>query len=105
MKQIFYFVLAASFAFSSAAQIHPLEQLINAAGQGPNATGWADLIKKTFSGKGGTAVWGQDYLFITESPVPTSISIDQQSPVAMLQIPGSDYWMRLEKMRVGVTHA
>jgi enterochelin esterase family protein len=105
MKQIFYMVLAASFAFSSAAQIHPLEQLISAARQGPNATGLADLIKKTFSGKGGTAVWGQDYLFVTESPVPASISIDQQSPVAMLQIPGSDYWMRLEKMRVGVTHA
>lgn len=105
MKKIFYIVLAASFAFGSAAQIHPLEQLINAARQGPNATGLADLIKKTFSGKGGTAVWGQDYLFVTQSAVPASISIDQQSPVSMLQIPGSDYWIRLEKMRVGVTHA
>jgi enterochelin esterase-like enzyme len=96
-------------------QTHPLEQLINAARQGPAAPGLADLVAKTLSPHGGVAVWGQDYLFVSDltvgpknEPVSVSsagVSIDMQPPLAMENVPGSTLWMRLVKMRVGVTHA
>jgi enterochelin esterase family protein len=53
---------------------------------------------------GGTAVWGEDYLFVTDIKSP-SISIDMQVPLLMFPIPNSALSMRLVKMRVGVTHA
>ena len=97
------------------AQVHPLQQLIEVARQGPGVPGLADLIGKTLSPHGGTAVWGQDYLFVsnlapdaTSAPVHASmaaVSIDGQPPVPMVKINGSGLWMRLVKMRVGVTHA
>lgn len=88
-----------------AAQVHPLAQLIESARQGPSTPGLAELITKTLSAKGGTAVWGQDYLFVTPSATPASVSIDGQAPLPMSQVGASGLWMRLEKMRVGVTHA
>lgn len=95
------------FAMASAgnAQVHPLAQLIEAARGGSSSPGLEDLITKTVGAKGGTAVWGQDYLFVAPSPSPTTISIDAQPPLPMLQVGHSNLWMRLEKMRVGVTHA
>lgn len=95
------------FAIASAgnAQVHPLSQLIEAARGGPSSPGLEDLVTKTLGGKGGTAVWGQDYLFVAPSSSPASISIDAQPPLPMLQVGHSNLWMRLEKMRVGVTHA
>lgn len=87
------------------AQVHPLAELITAARSGPATAGLGDLITKTLSAKGGVAVWGQDYLFVTPSASPASLSIDGQPPLAMSQVTGSNLWMRLEKMRVGVTHA
>jgi len=105
MKQILHLAFVAAVALSMRAQVHPLEQLIQSARRGPATPGLPELIKQTLSVHGGTAVWGQDYLFVAESGVPASISIDQQPPVAMERVEGSDFWMRLEKMRVGVTHA
>ena len=87
------------------AQVHPLAELITAARTGPATAGLGDLITKTLSAKGGVAVWGQDYLFVTPSASPASLSIDGQPPLSMSQVTGSNLWMRLEKMRVGVTHA
>ena len=87
------------------AQTHPLEQLIDAARRGPSAPGLADLVTKTLTPRGGTAVWGQDYLFVTESKDPASISIDHLPALPMAQIGSSSLWMRLEKMRTGVTHS
>ncbi len=97
------------------AQTHPLERLIDTARQGPAAPGLADLVVKTLSPHGGTAVWGQDFLFVSDlsvgpknEPVSVSsaaVSIDMQPPLVMQKIAGSNLWMRLEKMRVGVTHA
>ena len=92
----------ASFAF---AQTHPLAQLIEAARQGPSKPGLADSITKTLTAKGGTAVWGADYLFVTPSTSPATVSIDLQPAVPMTQVGTSNLWMRLVKMRVGVTHA
>lgn len=91
-----------TFAF---AQEHPLAQLIAAARQGPATPGLQELVTKALSAKGGVAVWGQDYLFVTPSAAPASVSIDAQPALSMAQITGSNLWMRLVKMRVGVTHA
>ncbi len=115
MKRIAFAILCTAVPECLRAQVHPLQQLIEIARQGPAAPGFADLIGKTLSPHGGTAVWGQDYLFATNlSPDATSapmqasaaaVSIDGQPPVPMAKINGSGLWMRLVKMRVGVTHA
>lgn len=97
------------------AQTHPLEALIDSARQGPAALGLSDAVVKTLGAHGGVAVWGADYLFVTDltpaanaapnNALQAGVSIDQQPPVPMLKIEGSNFWMRLMKMRVGVTHA
>jgi len=87
------------------AQTSPLEELIALARQGPAAPGLAEGIAKTLSARGGTAIWGQDYLFISSSPAPVTLSIDSQPAVPMTAIPGSSFWMLLTKMRTGVTHS
>jgi enterochelin esterase family protein len=99
----FAILLAASSAVL--AQPYPLEELIAAARQGPAAPGLKDRITKTLSARGGATVWGQDYLFVTDSPAPVTISLDGQPAAAMAQIEGSTLWMLLTKMRTGVTHS
>jgi enterochelin esterase-like enzyme len=96
-----WFALAAT----APAQTHPLAHLIESARLGPSTPGLNDLITKTLTPKGGVAVWGQDYLFVTPSSSPATISIDQQPPLPMHQVGNSNFWMRIQKMRVGVTHA
>ena len=102
MKTIASFLLASAAFY---AQTPPLEELIETARQGGAAPGLKDQITSTLSPRGGTAVWGQDFLFVADSPQPVSISIDQQSAAAMTQIEGSTLWMLLKKMRTGVTHS
>ena len=65
----------------------------------------AQQITTVLTAKGGTAVWGGDYLFVTPSTSPATISIDLQPALPMTQVNGSNLWIRLVKMRVGVTHA
>jgi enterochelin esterase-like enzyme len=89
--------------------------LIETARQGPAAAGLASQIAQTLSAHGGVAVWGGDYLFVSDltvapknaavSAASAGVSIDQQPPLAMEKVPGTAFWMRLVKMRVGVTHA
>ena len=55
-------------------------------------------------GRDGAAVWGQDFLFVVESPTSAQVSIDHQSPLAMKQVPNSSYWYRLQTLRLGTTH-
>ena len=50
------------------------------------------------------AVWGQDFLFSVASDEPATISIDRQTPVAMTRVPGTNYWFRVETLRIGATH-
>jgi enterochelin esterase family protein len=105
----------AALAQNQPSQEHPLQRLIERARNGPETPGLSDLVSKTLSSHGGVAVWGQDYLFVTDLATPPSntsspasaagVSIDQQPPLAMTKIAGSNFWMRLVKMRVGVTHA
>jgi len=102
MKTIASFLLASAAFY---AQTPPLEELIETARHGGAAPGLKDQITSTLSPRGGTAVWGQDFLFVADSPQPVSISIDQQSAAAMTQIEGSTLWMLLKKMRTGVTHS
>jgi enterochelin esterase-like enzyme len=87
------------------AQTSPLAELIALARQGPAAPGLPDRITKTLSARGGTAIWGQDYLFVSSSPTPVTISIDNQPQVPMAAVEGSTFWMLLTKMRTGVTHS
>jgi len=92
-----------------------VQQLVEAARGGTDPSELASLVTKTLGPHGGTAVWGEDYLFVsdlTASPTATPVSaseagvaIDGQPPLAMTKITGSNLWMRLVKMRVGVTHA
>jgi enterochelin esterase family protein len=105
MKRLTYLALSLAFVCAASAQEHPLAQLIDAARQGPETSGLAELITNTLTPKGNTAVWGQDYLFVVESATPASVSIDQQAPVPMAKVGSSNLWMKLQKMRVGVTHA
>lgn len=109
------FTLTAATA-APAREIHPLEQLITSARQGPASRGLAEMITTTLSPHGGVAVWGQEYLFATDLPFGTpnstpvaaaeaAVSIDGQPALPMEKIPGSPFWMRLALMRVGVTHA
>jgi enterochelin esterase-like enzyme len=100
--KIYTLLLLAAPAF---AQTSPLEELIALARHGPGATGLQELINKTLSPRGGTAIWGQDYLFVSSSPSPVSISIDNQPAVPMAGIEGSSFWILLTKMRTGVTHS
>ena len=102
MRRLLLFLVAAAACF---AQTSPLEELIDAARGGPSAPGLKDRITSTLSARGGTAVWGQDYLFVADSPAPVTISIDQQPAGPMSQIPGTNFWMLLTKMRTGVTHS
>lgn len=84
---------------------HPLEELIDLARRGPDAPGLAGTITKTLGPRGGTAVWGQDYLFVTAADAPARISLNHAAPAAMRRIPNTDLWMHFVKMRTGVTHA
>ena len=97
--------LCLALGTTSYSQDHLLAQLIALARQGPSAPGLPELITKTLSAKGGVAVWGQDYLFVTPSSAPASVSIDMQPPLPMSRAGNSNLWMRLVLMRVGVTHA
>lgn len=102
-------------AFVSAQQQHPLEQLVQAARRGPNTPGLPDLVTTTLGPHGGVAVWGQDFLFVTDlttgpkfQPVTAtsaSVSVDFQPQLPMVKIVGSNFWMRDVFMRTGVTHA
>ena len=95
-------LLASSALF---AQTAPWDELITVARKGPATPGLKDLIVKDLALHGGNAVWGQDYIFVAESPSPATISVDGEPAVAMSAVPGSQFWMRLVKMRTGVTHS
>src|SRR3954469_8878833 len=90
MKPTTFAVLWLAIASTVHAQVHPLSQLIEAARAGPSSPGLEDLITKILTAKGGTAVWGQDYLFVTPSSSPATISIDSQPPLPMVQVGGAE---------------
>jgi enterochelin esterase-like enzyme len=97
--------LLLTLTLAASAQPQPLEALISLARQGPAAPGLAAAITKTLSERGGTAVWGQDYLFAVSSETPVHIALNHAASVPMERIPGSNLWIYFVKMRTGVTHA
>jgi len=87
------------------AQLHPLQELIEAART--NSPKLRELIAAGLpglKGRDGVAVWGQEFLFAVESASEATVSIDKQPPIAMTRVPGSNYWYRLMVLRLGTTH-
>jgi enterochelin esterase family protein len=84
-------------------ETNPIQELVEAARLGPGSSTFQDVLKRELP-KGGVQVWGQDFLFAGASDQPVTISIDEQPPVAMAQVPGTNLWFSLIKMRTGVTH-
>ena len=56
------------------------------------------------AGRDGVAVWGQEFVFAVESPNPASVSIDNEPPIPMKQVPGTNYWYLWKMLRLGTTH-
>lgn len=93
-------------AWSLSAQPHPLEQLVTAARL--NSPELKDLIAKrapNLKTAGAVWVWGQDFLFASESDGAASVSIDGQPAAALPKLAGSNIGARVVKMRTGVTHS
>jgi enterochelin esterase family protein len=99
------FALCFALGMVLTAQIHPLAQLIETARQGPSTSGLEDQITRILGPKGGATVWGEDYLFVTPSSSEATISIDGQPALSTSRVGNSQFWMRMVKMHVGVTHA
>jgi enterochelin esterase family protein len=49
-------------------------------------------------------VSGDRFLFAVSSDEPTTIAIDDAAPVAMTQVPGTEYWFHFARLRLGTTH-
>ena len=93
------------FGLSTYAQVHPLQELIDAART--NSPKLKELIEKgmpLLHGRDGVAVWGQDFLFAVEAEKPASVSIDHQPRIDLKPIAGSKYWYKLLTLRLGTTH-
>jgi enterochelin esterase-like enzyme len=87
------------------AQPHVLQQVVDAARS--NSPGLKDLIASglpALEGRDGVVVWGQDFLFAVQSDAAASVSIDNQPPIPMTNIPGTKLWFRLMTLRLGTTH-
>ncbi len=98
-------ILALLWTATVYAQMHPLQELIEAARA--NSPKLKDLLAAglpLLQGRDGAAVWGQEFLFAVQSEKPASVSIDKQPPVAMTNIPGTAYWYKLMTLRLGTTH-
>src|ERR1039457_2658941 len=98
-------ILALLWASALCAQMHPLQELIEAARA--HSPRLKELIAgglPLLQGRDGAAVWGQEFLFAVESEKPAFHSVDKQPPVPMTGIPGSKYWYRLMTLRLGTTH-
>jgi enterochelin esterase-like enzyme len=98
-------LLTVMAAGAACAQMHPLQELIEAART--HSPRLKDLLAgglPLLQGRDGAAVWGQEFLFALESEKPASVSIDKQPPVALTNIPGTKYWYRLMTLRLGTTH-
>lgn len=88
------------------AQMHPLQELIEAARVHDQARLKTLLASGLpgLKGRDGAAVWGQDFLFAVESAAPASVAIDHQPAVAMRRVEGTNYWYKLSTLRLGTTH-
>ena len=87
------------------AQKHPLEELIDAARvDSPQLRNLLGNELPMLRGRDGVAVWGQEFLFAVESETPATVSIDQEPPLAMKHVAGTNYYYLLKTLRMGRTH-
>jgi hypothetical protein len=99
--------LVLNFLFVSGlfSQMHPLQELIEAARtQSPKLKDLLAAGLPLLQGRDGAAVWGQEFLFAVEADKPASVSVDKQPPVPMTNVPGTKYWYKLMTLRLGATH-
>lgn len=93
------------------AQVNPIEELIDAARSGSpklkelldRKDEWGSRIPE-LRGRDGVAVWGQEFFFAVESHSPATVAVDGEPPVPMKQVPGTEYWYLLRRLRLGTTH-
>ena len=87
------------------AQMHPLQELIEAARvHSPRLKDLLAAGLPLLQGRDGAAVWGQEFLFAVQADQPASVSVDKQPPVEMTNVPGTKYWYKLMTLRLGTTH-
>jgi enterochelin esterase-like enzyme len=98
------FPLLAATAAAGFAQTNPVQELVESARLGAGSPVFQDVLKKEMP-KGGVQVWGQDFLFVSASDQPVTISIDEQPAIPLTPVSGTNLWFTLVKMRTGVTHA
>jgi enterochelin esterase-like enzyme len=101
------FVLSCLTLAAIAADLHSLQALIDAARtNSPQLKTLIGAGLPGLRGRDGVAVWGQEFLFAVQSDQPASVSIDNEPPVPMKQVPGStDLWYKLATLRLGTTHS
>ncbi len=97
-------LLLSALSAAAFAQSNPIQDLVEAARLGPASPVFQELVKKEMP-RGGVQVWGQDFLFVNASDQPVTLTIDEQPPVPMQQVSGTNLWYLLAKMRTGVTHS
>ena len=68
-------------------------------GPTPGTATWGSALSD-----GCATVWDQDFLFVTASDRPVSITIDDQPSLPMQQVAGTQYWTHLDRLRLGTTH-
>jgi enterochelin esterase family protein len=90
--------------FVSAVFAQSPADLIEAARKGPASAELNERVSKMSGAPTRVTVWGQDYLFLANSPSAATVAIDQQPPTPMTQVEGTSFSMLLVKMRTGVTH-
>ena len=101
----FRLLLLTFVALTLNSQTHPLQEIVEAART--NSPRLKDLIASglpNLQGRDGAVVWGQEFFFAVQASKPASVSIDQQPPLPMTNIPGTTYWYKLATLRLGTTH-
>jgi enterochelin esterase-like enzyme len=97
------FALSCSFVFAQT--LDRVKEIVDAARS--DSPGLKDLLGHglpEMHGRDGAIVWGQEFLFAVESATPATVAIDYQPPVAMKNVPGTNYWYKLAVLRLGTTH-
>ena len=98
-------LLTLLFAGLLSAQLHPLQELIDAArAESPSLKQLLTAGLPGLKGRDGVAVWGQEFLFAVEADAAATVSIDHQPSIAMKSIAGTKLWYVLKTLRLGTTH-
>jgi len=92
-------------------QTNPLQELVDAArADSPRLKElldrkdeWGNRIPE-LNGRDGVAVWGQEFFFAVQSASAATVVIDGEPPVPLKEVPGTNYWYLLKRLRLGTTH-